>query len=279
MQHEIYLNRYMAQPEDLASYLKLGTAESHGNEQLLLHPGTDWQGLVLTATFHPPGGGEAVRMLAVENLVDVPPEATATAGMGQIVFAGLVDGARRISCNLTYRVQAHEGAEGGAEAAVTPSVLEQAVLAAAASAKAAAESAEAAAASAENIDASEAAAAASAAAAAASAGKAAASETTAGERAAAAAMSAEAAEKSRVAAEAAAQNAADAAEDAIKIHNADPYAHPGILVDMQELSERIFVLEISLGGDAQNKFTVNFGTLEDIVATGIWDQTLQRVVF
>lgn len=141
MQHEIFLSRYTAQTEDLASYLKLGTAESHGNERLLLHPGEDWQGLVVTATFHPPGGGESVRMLAMENLVEVPPEATAVAGMGQIVFAGLAEGARRISCDLIYRVQPHEGTERDQDAGVTPPILEQAVLAAAKSESAAAESA------------------------------------------------------------------------------------------------------------------------------------------
>ena len=134
MTHEIVLNRYTAQPSGLRSFLKLGTSGSYGVEQLALHPRAEWEGLAVTVTFHPPGGGEPVRMLADgEGGLAVPPEATAAAGEGQIVFAGLAEGVQRISCDLAYRVEEHAGVEG-AESTATPTVLEQAVTAAAQSA-------------------------------------------------------------------------------------------------------------------------------------------------
>ena len=226
MQHEIYLNRYAAQLEDSASFVKLGTAGSFGSEELLLYPGEDWEGLAITATFHPPGGGEAVRMLAsAGGIVSVPPEATATAGLGKIVFAGLMNGARRLSCDLMYRVEENEGAEGGGEAEATPSVIEQAVTAAASSALAAENAALEAGAFAQRAEESAAGAAASETAAQASAQAAAESETAAAESeaeaqaAAAAAAASETTAKdcagtARTAAEAAERAAEEAAENA-----------------------------------------------------------------
>lgn len=184
MDHIIHLNRYTAIPAGLCDKLKLGTAGSYGTEQLEIHPKADWEGLAVTVTFHPPGGGEPVRMLAgPDGLVTVPPEATAAAGEGQIVFAGLSEGVQRISCDLAYRVEPHAGVEG-AESAATPTLLEQAVTAAAQSALAAQKAAGQTAADAANAAASQSAAAQSEATAAQSAAQAAASASAAAQSAA-----------------------------------------------------------------------------------------------
>lgn len=83
MTHIITLTGYNAHT---AAPLMLGTWGSYGIERLQITPGAGWEGLTLTATFHPPGG-EPVRMLVpADGLLAVPPEATAkpkNGGYGQ----------------------------------------------------------------------------------------------------------------------------------------------------------------------------------------------------
>ena len=129
--HEIRLNQYIAYPADRTRRFCLGTRDSYGVEQLRIVPGEGWDGLTITATFHPPEG-EAVQVLIPDDgLIDVPPEATRSGSelplkYGKIVFAGVADGMQRISCNLPYTVMEHAPVDGAASSGPSPSWYEQA---------------------------------------------------------------------------------------------------------------------------------------------------------
>lgn len=129
--HEIWMSQYSAVPADLTRRFSLGTRDSYGIEQLRIVPGEGWDGLMITATFHPPEG-EAVRVLVpADGLIDVPPEATRSGSelplkYGKIVFAGVADGMQRISCNLPYTVLDHAPVEGAESSGPSPSWYEQA---------------------------------------------------------------------------------------------------------------------------------------------------------
>ena len=129
--HEIRLNQYSAVPANRTRRFSLGTKDSYGVEQLRIVPGEGWDGLTITATFHPPEG-EAVQVLVpADGLIDVPPEATRSGSelplkYGKIVFAGVADGMQRISCNLPYTVLDHAPVEGAESSGPAPSWYEQA---------------------------------------------------------------------------------------------------------------------------------------------------------
>lgn len=129
--HGIRLNQYSAVPADRTRRFSLGTKDSYGIEQLRIVPGEGWDGLMITATFHPPEG-EAVQVIVpADGLIDVPPEATRSGSelpikYGKIVFAGVADGVQRISCNLPYTVMDHAPVDGAASSGPTPSWYEQA---------------------------------------------------------------------------------------------------------------------------------------------------------
>lgn len=129
MVHEILLRGYEAiyneaQADGLPGELQLGTAESYGIERLHLTAGTGWNDMTLTATFHPPGG-QAVQVLAdPDGFVDVPREATARGVFGRIVFAGTMEGVRRVATNLPYVILPHASVDGD-DSKPTPSVWEQ----------------------------------------------------------------------------------------------------------------------------------------------------------
>lgn len=48
---------------------------------------------------------------------------------------------------------------------------------------------------------------------------------------------------------------------------------------ISELDERVTRLEISGGGVTGNPFTVKFDTLDQVNATGVWDQPKARIEF
>lgn len=132
MTHTIKLEGYAATAADCGCgrCLTLGTADSYGIETLQLLPGEGWQGLALTATFHP-ASGEPVQILAdADGLVAVPAEATADCGRsapGRIVISGTAEGVRRIAAELNYTVTLHAGAEGGESQQPVPGLMEQAL--------------------------------------------------------------------------------------------------------------------------------------------------------
>jgi len=146
IRHEIALKGYFATTGEEPKPMLLGTRGSYGLEQLHLMRDGIWNGLTVTATFHPPGSGAAVTVAAdADDNIDVPPEATQTAARiapGKIVFLGLGDGVQPISADVRYTVLDHADAGGEASAGVTPDVWSQYVQQAAGYAKTAAEEAD-----------------------------------------------------------------------------------------------------------------------------------------
>ncbi len=124
-EHEITLRGYRAGNKNGCDILRLGTNGSYGVERLHLVPDGDWEGLTITAVFHAPDG-TAIQVLADGGTVDVPPEATAAAGRGKVIFIGSAQGQQRISCDLAYNVLGHAVAEGTEPAGPAPSWYEQA---------------------------------------------------------------------------------------------------------------------------------------------------------
>lgn len=70
------------------------------------------------------------------------------------------------------------------------------------------------------------------------------------------------------------------AQDLIDQHNVDPHAHPDIRVMLNELLGRIGRLEdMLIHNITGNPFMVTFGTLDEVVVSGVWNQAAQRIEF
>lgn len=120
--HKIHLDRYAPMP----AQIQLGTVESYGVEQIAVVAGAGWNGLDIVAVYHPPKAAEPVRVLVPsDGLSDVPPEATASAGRGALVIAGMADGVQIASCNIAYTVIAQAGTDGTTSDAPTPDLVQQ----------------------------------------------------------------------------------------------------------------------------------------------------------
>ena len=120
--HKIHLDRYAPMP----AQIQLGTVESYGVEQIAVASGAGWDGLDIVAVYHPPKAAEPVRVLVPsDGLSDVPPEATASAGRGALVIAGMADGVQIASCNIAYTVIAQAGTDGTTSDAPTPDLVQQ----------------------------------------------------------------------------------------------------------------------------------------------------------
>ena len=120
--HTIHLDRYAPMP----AQIQLGTVESYGVEQIAVVAGAGWDGLDIVAVYHPPKAAEPVRVLvSSDGLSDVPPEATASAGRGALVIAGMADGVQIASCNIAYTVIAQAGTDGTTSDAPTPDLVQQ----------------------------------------------------------------------------------------------------------------------------------------------------------
>lgn len=208
--HEIQLDGYCARFSGVGARLQLGTYGSYGIEQLHIELGESWQGLVVYANFVTQSGTTPV-LVPESGLVDVPPEATANPGTGNIVLDGTADGVRIYSVDIPYLMLKHSALTGEAPAP-TPDKWQQFVAEVKRHSDAAAESA----------------------------GKSEESSRKAEEMAAAAASSADDSAQSAQAAATSEQNAAESAESAEKsanlaqqsIQNAgwiDVYGEEGIL--------------------------------------------------
>ena len=120
--HTIHLDRYAPMP----AQIQLGTVESYGVEQIAIVAGAGWDGLDIVAVYHPPKAAEPVRVLVPsDGLSAVPPEATASAGRGALVIAGMADGVQIASCNIAYTVIAQAGTDGTTSDAPTPDLVQQ----------------------------------------------------------------------------------------------------------------------------------------------------------
>lgn len=121
--HSIDLVDYRAQSRG-NSILYLGTAGSHGNEQLQVTQGKGWEGLTVQVVFHP---CKVAVQLPANGVLDVPWEATArplTALQGRIVFQGFDQDRLVNSTDLTYTVASHSPALGRDEQPYTPGIVE-----------------------------------------------------------------------------------------------------------------------------------------------------------
>ena len=98
-----------------ASALALGYTKNRGVYQLNVTASGEWQGLIIRAFWHLPGGGAPASTLVVDGYVAVPASVTAQPGNGCVAFEGS-DGTRTVtSADLRYRVSANSGTEDGTE--------------------------------------------------------------------------------------------------------------------------------------------------------------------
>lgn len=84
-----------------------------------------WAEYDILAAFHPPVGAAVQVRVGANNQIDVPIEATAEKGMGEIVFAGYKEGVRQIAVDILYKVAPSSGATGTEPAEPTPDVIQQ----------------------------------------------------------------------------------------------------------------------------------------------------------
>lgn len=121
--HEITLDGYAAQCDEQP--IRLGTEGSYGVETLRVMRKGEWVDYDIIIAFHPPKGDAVQMRLGADNSVSVPAEATASAGTGELTFAGYTDGVRQISVSQIYRVAATAGVSGTSPAEPTPDIVQQ----------------------------------------------------------------------------------------------------------------------------------------------------------
>lgn len=104
--HEISLAGYKA--TSTGGMLDFGTWGSYGIEKLHLTLDAAWQDLTITAFFNVNGKVVAKRVVGKDGYADVPWEATKeNTFAGCLAFEGSINGQRRISTNLNYKVTNH----------------------------------------------------------------------------------------------------------------------------------------------------------------------------
>lgn len=104
--HEISLVGYKA--ASAGGMLDLGTWGSYGIEKLHLTLDAAWQDLTITAFFNVKGKVVAKKVVGKDGYADVPWEATKESTFaGRIVFEGSMNGQRRITTDLNYKVSNH----------------------------------------------------------------------------------------------------------------------------------------------------------------------------
>lgn len=104
--HEISLVGYKA--ASAGGMLDLGTWGSYGIEKLHLTLDAAWQDLTITAFFNVKGEVVAKKVVGKDGYADVPWEATKeNTFAGRIVFEGSMNGQRRITTDLNYKVTNH----------------------------------------------------------------------------------------------------------------------------------------------------------------------------
>ena len=104
--HQIQVDGYCARFGGKWGRLQLGTFGSYGIEQLQISLGDSRADLVVYANFVTADGATPV-LVPESGLVDVPPEATAKPGMGNIVLDGTADGVRIYSVDVPYIMLNH----------------------------------------------------------------------------------------------------------------------------------------------------------------------------
>ena len=93
--------------------VRFGYTKNRGVYRLSVTAAGEWEGLIIRAFWHVPGGSDPASSLVVDGLVDVPASVTAQSGNGCITFEGS-DGTKTVtSADLRYRVAANSGTEDG----------------------------------------------------------------------------------------------------------------------------------------------------------------------
>ena len=104
--HEVTLDGYKATADHKT--LDFGTWGSYGIEKLHLNLGKAWEGLVILAHFNVKGEVVATALADEDNMIEVPWEALKdNTFAGRIVFQGDMNGARRLTANLNFKVTNH----------------------------------------------------------------------------------------------------------------------------------------------------------------------------
>lgn len=95
--------------------VRFGYTKNRGVYRLAVTAAGEWEGLIIRAFWHLPGGNDPASSLVVDGYVAVPASVTAQPGNGCITFEGS-DGTRTVtSADLRYRVAANSGTEDGTE--------------------------------------------------------------------------------------------------------------------------------------------------------------------
>lgn len=121
--HAIKLRGYSI----ISPALSLGTDGSYGKETITIaEKDSAWDGMIVKATFTN-AVGEAISVTMYNDTEDVPHEATAAPGLGQLAFVGYdAQNTERIRTKaFPYRVGIAGITEGGNSGSVTPTLVEQ----------------------------------------------------------------------------------------------------------------------------------------------------------
>lgn len=95
--------------------VRFGYTKNRGVYRLHVDATGEWEGLIIRAFWHLPGGSDPASSLVSDGSVDVPASVTAQPGNGCITFEGS-DGTKTVtSADLRYRVSANSGTEDGTE--------------------------------------------------------------------------------------------------------------------------------------------------------------------
>ena len=93
--------------------VRFGYTKNRGVYRLHVNVSGEWEGLIIRAFWHVPGGNDPASSLVKDGSVAVPASVTAQPGNGCITFEGS-DGTKTVtSADLRYRVSANSGTEDG----------------------------------------------------------------------------------------------------------------------------------------------------------------------
>lgn len=93
--------------------VRFGYTKNRGVYRLHVDATGEWEGLIIRAFWHLPGGSDPASSLVVDGYVAVPASVTAQPGSGCVTFEGS-DGTRTVtSADLRYRVAANSGTDDG----------------------------------------------------------------------------------------------------------------------------------------------------------------------
>ena len=93
--------------------VRFGYTKNRGVYRLAVTASGEWEGLIIRAFWHVPGGNDPASSLVKDGSVAVPASVTAQPGNGCITFEGS-DGTKTVtSADLRYRVSANSGTEDG----------------------------------------------------------------------------------------------------------------------------------------------------------------------